>query len=650
MRTDNSSSLQETQPILNAALTYLRLGFSVIPVRIYPDPDKPGKAQKVPAVPSWIPYQERFPTEEEVRGWFDGKEDLGVGIVTGRLSGVLVVDFDGLDGENILQEREIPLTPMARTGGGGYHVLFRYPDGQEIRNSTRLLPGVHIRGEGGFFVASPSRYPNGRRYQWEHPPDKVPLADAPAWLLELCGKEDGGKESRSPRLNPALILQGVPEGMRNETLFREAARFRYLNLRKEEAEIIILDIAGRCLPPFPKREALTVVASAYRYPPGAKVLPDQGHGSTFPREAIRGIAGRFADLYSQYLEAPWSFWALNFLTCLGNVIADRVTLESAINPQPRLYTVLLGESADERKSESQRQTLALFEEALPDDFRPCLGVGSAEGLAERLKEHPKTLLVFDEFKSFVNKASIDASVLLPCVNSLFDGNAYHSQTKAHSIGIKAAYLSIMAASTVDTYARMWTPAFTDIGFLNRLWLVPDKAERRFALPRPIPDLERQRIKSEIISLVESLRARWVLRMTPEACACFDEWYAHVPRSLFSKRLDTYGHRLMILLSIQEGQEEVTGDIAERVCSLLNWQLGVRQEHDPIDAENKIARMEEAIRRALVRGPISPRSLQRAVHYERAGIFAWNQAVGNLKAAKEILWDLKRKVYILCPRE
>ena len=118
----------------------------------------------------------------------------------------------------------------------------------------------------------------------------------------------------------------------------------------------------------------------------------------FPKHAIQGLAKEFADLYSQYLESPWSFLAFSFLTCLGTVVANRVTLESAIEPQPRLYTILLGESADERKSECIKQTVNLFSETFNLletfglNFVPCFGVGSAEGLAAWLKKHSLTLL------------------------------------------------------------------------------------------------------------------------------------------------------------------------------------------------------------------------------------------------------------------
>jgi len=366
----------------------------------------------------------------------------------------------------------------------------------------------------------------------------------------------------------------------------------------------------------------------------------------FPRYAIQGLAKEFADLHSGYLESPWAFWANSFLTCLGNLFADRFTLESQLRPQPRFYTVLLGESADDRKSECIRQSVSFFSEIFPE-YPICRGVGSAEGLAEWLRSHCPSLLVFDEFKTFASKAMTGPSVLLSCVNTLFEENRYQNCTKGHSIQINSAYLSILAASTVQTYQRMWTPSFMDIGFINRLWIVPGRAQRRVSIPLSIPEREKAPLKKILSFMFESV-SRFVppicLPITPGAHDIFSDWYGRTSGSVFTKRLDTYGHRLMILFSINEGKAEVTPDIAERVVGLLEWQRGVRKEYDPIDAEGKIAKLEQLIRKGLAKGPLDKRTLQRQLHYERFGLSAWNTAMKNLEDAGEIVYDPKGKLY------
>ena len=121
--------------------------------------------------------------------WWDRWPYANVGVPTGERSGLLVLDVDPRDGgpqSLVALERAhgpLPRTARARTGGGGVHVYFRYPAGEEVRNSAgRLGPGLDVRGEGGYVVAPPSRTRSA--YDWL---DRAPPAD-PAWLL-MCLRE-----------------------------------------------------------------------------------------------------------------------------------------------------------------------------------------------------------------------------------------------------------------------------------------------------------------------------------------------------------------------------------------------------------------------------------------------------------------------------
>ena len=67
-----------------AALDYLDRGWSVIPIH---------EKAKRPAVP-WKVYQKRHARKKTVHGWFRRFPNYNVGIVTGELSGLVVVDVD----------------------------------------------------------------------------------------------------------------------------------------------------------------------------------------------------------------------------------------------------------------------------------------------------------------------------------------------------------------------------------------------------------------------------------------------------------------------------------------------------------------------------------------------------------------------------
>lgn len=374
-----------------------------------------------------------------------------------------------------------------------------------------------------------------------------------------------------------------------------------------------------------------------------------------PESAMLGIGRDFADLYGAHLETPRSFLYFAFLTYLGAAVSRKVTLASVLTPEPRLYTVLIGESADTRKSTALRMADEFFR-SLTGEPGVLYGVGSAEGIAAELKECPSLLLHFDELKSFVDKAKNEHSVALPMVSTLFERGDYDNRTKTERLSVRGASLSLLAACTVDTYASMFDRRFFAIGFLNRLWLVTDRATSRIPIPRPMPtdmlDALRERLRVRLrdvdgVYTMNGLRAV-AYSLTSGAERIFNDWYAARTGSIFERRLDTYGHRLMLLLAVSTGRRVVDEQIAVAAVELLDYQLAVRRESDPVDAENAIAALEEKIRRALARGAVTGRELKRKVNYQRTGVWAWSTAIANLIGAQEIAVDRAQDAYFLRP--
>lgn len=149
------------------------------------DCKQPGKH---PRLGEW---QDKASTDEAmIREWWRRAPDAGIGMATGRASGVWVLDLDGEEAIAWYAQkgREHGRTPTRGVQTGrGRHLYWQYPEGVEIRNRQKVDgQKVDVRGEGGFVILPPTRHHSGRYYEWR---DQVPYQQEPAmppeWLVEL---------------------------------------------------------------------------------------------------------------------------------------------------------------------------------------------------------------------------------------------------------------------------------------------------------------------------------------------------------------------------------------------------------------------------------------------------------------------------------
>jgi hypothetical protein len=132
-------------------------------------------------------------TPDTIKQWWRSMPYANIGLVTGAVSGVIVLDVDVRHGGDLSlskleqQHGALPVTWRFLTGGGGEHILFRHPGGNVPNSAGKLGSGLDVRGDGGYIVAPPSRHISGNYYavSEQHAPSTVPLAAAPPWLIEL---------------------------------------------------------------------------------------------------------------------------------------------------------------------------------------------------------------------------------------------------------------------------------------------------------------------------------------------------------------------------------------------------------------------------------------------------------------------------------
>jgi hypothetical protein len=245
----------------------------------------------------------------------------------------------------------------------------------------------------------------------------------------------------------------------------------------------------------------------------------------------------------------------------------------------------------------------------------------------------------------VSKCNIESSVLLPIVNTLFESNLYESHTKKQDIDIDNAYLSMLAATTIATYERIFNSAFLDIGFTNRVFLIPGTAKRQHSIPSTISQSDNEKMEENLLQVLRHVGDGMELDIAPDARDTYHDWYMNLEPSVHAKRLDTYSLRLMMLLAINNLKSEIDLETVVQAIALCDWQLDIRKTHDPIDADNKSAKMEEAIRRTLRRGPCKDYELKQKTNANRHGLWIYDMAVKNLRKANEIGWDKNNKKWV-----
>lgn len=262
--------------MLDQALAYLDRGYSIFPV-CTPVPGterchQHGKCEKPGKVPlvKWKAYETERASEQAVRSWWGRWSAANIGMATGPISSVDVIDLDGDLATREAVNRGIEVGPWAYTGRvGGRHIWCAHRD-DAPRNFAKV-GGIDFRGEGGYVLLPPSLHYSGTRYRWAIEPTGEPLPELPRWINELAAEHINGTAtglSMTP-LNGAidvnyLIENGAPEGTRDDTLFRLAAKLRAQDYPIEVALDLVERAAGRCSPPFPLDQARAKVENAYR--------------------------------------------------------------------------------------------------------------------------------------------------------------------------------------------------------------------------------------------------------------------------------------------------------------------------------------------------------------------------------------------------
>ena len=384
---------------LEMALAYLRKGISVIPLyspamlKKYP-PSSYLEAQKRkienndslspeelelellveyckrPLV-AWSEYQKRLPKEEEVMAWFTRFPEANIGIVTGKISNLVVFDLYSEEAREYVEKAGgFPKTPRVKTGKGE-HVYFKHP-GFEVKNRVNKKLAFDIRGDGGFVVAPPSFHGSGLKYEWIQGCSLLEIdpAQCSSWMVDYLrsaserdekardemiteGNNKKGKEKESTKdkhteidgralkgnryLN--ILRDGCAEGERNETATKLIGHFLRKGLDPEEVWELVKLWNKKNRPPLDEKELRRTLASVRREEEKSQEHIDI---ADFRYEEAK-IAAEFS---GKYYRVPFAGPNLSFLEKImnGGLAGRRVYILGGVPSSGK--TALLNNMAD----------------------------------------------------------------------------------------------------------------------------------------------------------------------------------------------------------------------------------------------------------------------------------------------------------------
>jgi hypothetical protein len=241
---------------LAIARQLLALDLSVIPV---PRADGRRFDGKVPAI-AWKEFQSRRATYDEITGWFDTDTSQNLAIVTGAVSGIVVVDLDSPPARRWFTAR-FPYTPWQVQTGKGFHLYYRHP-GVMVRNRARIETrdgklAIDVRGDGGYVIAPGSVHANGTAYQfagdWSHARARVPRF-WPGWLARPprpqptrpAGPRPTGDVmiARGRKYLAAIPRPEIGQGSDVATLSAACRLVRGFGIAPSDAEVLLWEWAG----------------------------------------------------------------------------------------------------------------------------------------------------------------------------------------------------------------------------------------------------------------------------------------------------------------------------------------------------------------------------------------------------------------------
>jgi len=554
---------------IDAALKYADLGYHVLPLQGVVKGhctcgDRHCSSAGKHPLPTLVPHgvKDASCDAQQIRDWWTRYPNANIGIRTGAVSNLVVLDIDVRHGGDAslatlrAEHGAIPVTVTVRTGGG-HHYWFQHPDGP-VENRVNLRPGIDLKGDNGYVVAPPSLHHSGRLYNFDAAGHilKVPVAPMPGWLLDLARR-------RNEAQLPTTADGDIPEGTRNSTLYGLARSLKIKGLSATAVQAALLEEnAARCKPALPATEVEVIVANAFRQPDrtafGANaddadpaLVTDGQATAVLPTpkpEIFAGSIGWAVDLFDPHTEADRVAVAAQLIIAFGNTVGHEPHFfvgetQHFMNE----FLAIVGTSSRSRKGDSKAVALSLLRRAVPE-WNACIvgGLSSSEGLIFAVRDavlgrtldengepevldegvSDKRLLVVEtEFSNALKQFLRSGNTLSNLLRDVWDSKSpLCTLTRKSPLRATNAHISIIAHTTPEDLHQYLNNTEAANGLGNRFLFVLVRRSKLLPNPGRAPWEDIKTLADYLSETVEFAQKVGEMRRTPAAEALWEQIY------------------------------------------------------------------------------------------------------------------------------
>jgi putative DNA primase/helicase len=259
--------VQTRSALLDAAISYALGGLSVFPC-----------AKKIPLTGEGG-FKNASLDAEKILKWWTENSDAQIGIPTGEINHLFVIDIDGPEGERAAAKLNLPETFTVETRPGRYQLWFRQPDGSKSRCSAGVIaPQLDTRGDLGYVIAPPSvHHVTGKPYRVVK---DIPWATAPIELLE----------PRDASTAQSVGRDQIQKGTRHQTMLSIAGALRARGLSREMVLAQLRSANERqCNPPLDDSEIQKLADYVGAKAPGFRGQRPQESAAEVELESFRDV-------------------------------------------------------------------------------------------------------------------------------------------------------------------------------------------------------------------------------------------------------------------------------------------------------------------------------------------------------------------------